>query len=106
MDCAEDPSMGCIACGACMLLAIGVTPNQPQYTEWSGFTYTFDQNPTGCSCHNQLVAPPGKYAIKVPVFLSQQDAESNNPVYDAWAYFELPAPNGTVEVNLAVVAGN
>lgn len=100
IDCSDDPT-GCIACGACMLTAHEVTPAAPVSADFGGYTYTFSQNASGCSCHNQIVAPPGKYAIRVPVFLSQQDAESGTAAYTAEAYFDLPAPNGVVEVNLA-----
>jgi hypothetical protein len=106
MECTDQPGMGCIACGACMLSALEVTAGQPVVTDWSGFAYTFGQNLDGCSCFNQAVAPAGKYAIKIPVYLSENDAAGGNSVYDAWAYFELPAPNGVVEVNLAALAGN
>jgi len=101
MECVDDPNSGCIACGACMLLALPVSAGSPVTTDWSGHTYKFSQNANGCGCHEQYSAPAGKYAIRVPVFLSQEDAASGNAAYDAWTYFELPAPNGVVEVNLA-----
>jgi len=103
VDC-SDSGMGCIACGACMMQGLEVTNTQPLEREWSGYTYTFAQK-NGCSCHNQITTLPGKYAIRVPVFASKDDAESFNAGYDAWVYFDLPAKNGVVEVNLAAVAG-
>lgn len=99
MDCSE-PSNGCIACGACMMNALEVSPTSPVQTDFSGFTYTFGQSGAGCQCHNQLVALPGKYSIKVPVYLSEQEAMSGQMAWEAWVDFTLPAPSGVVEVPL------
>ena len=97
--CSETGTGGCIACGACMLQAHQVTTASPVETEWSGHTFTFGQK-NGCQCYDQSNALPGKYAIKIQVFASKDDAESFKAGYEAWAYFDLPAKNGVVEVSL------
>lgn len=103
-DCSET-GMGCIACGACMMQAVEVTNAQPVETEWSGYTYQYGEK-NGCQCYTKQSPLPGKYAIRVPVFGSKDDAESYNAGYDAWGYFELPAKNGVVEITLAALADN
>ncbi|MCC6901725.1 MAG: hypothetical protein IT377_22330 [Polyangiaceae bacterium] len=97
-SCAE-PNNGCIACGACMLEAHEVTSAAPVETEWSGHSYSFSQK-NSCQCYNEHNVLPGKYAIKIQVFTSKDDVTSYAAGYEAWAYFELPAKNGVVEVSL------
>jgi len=99
MSCSDDFG-GCIACGACMVQAHEVTPTTPVETEWSGNTYKFSTNGTGCQCYDQFAAPAGKYAIRLPVWFSEEQATSFGPSAEAMGYFELPAPNGVVEVNV------
>lgn len=98
----SDSGMGCIACGACMMQGLEVTNAAPVETKFSGYTYTFAQK-NGCQCYNKAVAMPGKYAIRVPVFASKDDAESFTAGMDVWAYFELPAKTGVVDVVLTPV---
>ncbi len=95
---------GCIACGACMYQGLEVTNGAPVESEWSGNTFQFSQTPSGCSCHDKIVAPAGKYRIEVPVYAS--DEQNGSPIYTVPLGFELPAPNGVVEVPLAVVGGS
>jgi hypothetical protein len=101
IDCSESGN-GCIACGACMLVPLLVEPGAALDIEWSGYTYEYSQK-QGCSCHVESVAPPAKYAVRVPVYSNVAEAESGESGWDAWTYFDLPAETGIVEVVLVGV---
>ncbi len=101
MGSCSDPSGGCIACGACMMMGHEVTNSQPYEVDWSGNTFTFGQNSNGCQCYDAHAAPAGKYSILIPVFYSDQDAQNDQKAFDAYGWLDLPAPGGIVEVVLS-----
>jgi hypothetical protein len=98
-DCTNS-SGGCIACGACMLDGVEVTPDKPVETDWNGQTYTFGNTAEGCQCYTASAAPPAKYAIDVPVYMTQDDAMSSKVAYVVRHEFALPSPTGIVDVPL------
>ena len=101
VDCSEDNQ--CIDCGACLLQALTVSAGAAVEHPWAGKTYTFEENNVGCTCHEEHVAPAGKYRITVPVFASEADAVDNNsPAGQVSVDFVLPAPGGVVEVPVAL----
>ncbi len=99
VDCSDPPVGGCMACGACMSQMVPVSEATSAQASWLGNTYTFGTNSDGCSCHNTFEAPAGKYRIEVPVYLSLEPYTAE-PVHTAVVDFTLPAPNGTVTVDL------
>ena len=103
-DCSES-NAGCIDCGACPELGVAVAPGDTIEGAWSGLTFTFEQTSNGCSCHEEHHAPAGKYRVKVPVFASEEDALMNKVAFEVVQDFELPAPEGTLLVQL-VPTGN
>lgn len=101
-DCTVDCSMmgECIECGACPQGAVAVTSSTPSEYTWAGNTYTFGQNNVGCGCHNEFTAHAGKYRIVVPVYPTEQDAIDHTNAMEHTVDFDLPAPNGIVNVPL------
>jgi hypothetical protein len=103
-DCSEDyPGGGCVACGACMMQGLEVTNVAPVTDDWNGMTYTFGKTASGCSCYNPAMATAGKYLVRVPVYKTKEDAEFGNVAYQSEVYFDLPAPNGVVEVPVVLL---
>jgi hypothetical protein len=82
-----------------MSLMVPVSASTNAQDSWLGTTFTFGTNSDGCNCHNTFEAPAGKYRIEVPVYLNPEPYASG-PVHTAVVDFTLPAPNGTVTVDL------
>jgi hypothetical protein len=99
VDCNE-PSGGCIACGACQSLAQPVSSDLPLEDEWSGNYFTYATTSDGCSCHEQHAAPAAKYRVMVNVYASEDDALSGVNPKSVSVDFELPAPYGYVQIPL------
>jgi hypothetical protein len=89
---------GCIACGACLQASVPVDIGAQTTDTWAGKRYTFGTTSDGCSCHEEHVAPAGRYRIRVPVYTSDMAAQEGTPSYEVTMNFELPAPNGVVVV--------
>lgn len=100
VDCSE--MNGCVECGACPQFGIEVTSAKPSESTWAGHTYTFGQTSVGCECHNEFNAHAGKYRITVPVYPTEQDAIDHTNGVPHAVDFDLPAPNGIVNVPLDI----
>jgi hypothetical protein len=96
----KDVSLGCIACGACLMGAREVTPTAPQQINWSGEVYEYGMAPTGCTCATGHAAPAGAYTFSIDAYLSAEDATRGVNAYHHRIDFTLPVPNGTVSVDL------
>ena len=100
----SDPSMGCIACGACPSQGLTLAPGEAKEVAWSGNTYTFSTK-NGCGCHDTHVAPAAHYRITVPVYPETPSSgpfgPKPEPVGVVTQEFTLPAPSGLVEVPLS-----
>ncbi len=99
MDCAAPPENGCIVC-SCMVTGIEISPNSTYPVAWDGIHYTDMTNSAGCPCHDDHVAPAGKYRVVIPVYGSEAAALDDQPLREAVVDFELPTPGGIVEVPL------
>jgi len=98
-DC-NDTSIGCIACGACFSGAAFVGPGATVEDAWGGMIYKYGTLPSGCSCASGANAAPGVYTLLVSEYFTESDALMNTNPYLRKIQFELPAPNGTVLVDL------
>lgn len=102
VDCEDDG--GCIACGACQELMVPIGLGDSHEDMWTGYHYTFGTSSQGCSCHNEFVAPAGKYRIEVPVY-DGEDPYTAQVARVATADFTLPAPDGVVRIDVSLVYG-
>lgn len=93
-----DTANGCIVCAPCPLESVSLDVGANTTDTWAGMRYTFGTTPEGCSCHEEHVAQAGLYRIRVPVYASEMDAQTGTPAYEVTMNFELPAPNGAVNV--------
>ncbi|TKC99211.1 hypothetical protein [Polyangium fumosum] len=90
---------GCLACGACPPVGgVPVEIGAPTTDAWKGMRYTFGKTAEGCTCHESHVAQAGRYQIRVPVYPSDEAAQTGTPSHEVTVNFELPAPNGVVVV--------
>lgn len=94
---------GCIACGQCFSGAREVTPILPQQIDWSGEVYELETAANGCSCATSHAAPPGAYTFSIQAYLTPEDAMTGANAYHHRVDFTLPAPNGTVSVDLGFI---
>jgi len=101
-DC-SDTSSGCIACGACAYGAKPVGPGASLEDSWDGRIYSFGTLPSGCACTTGANAAPGMYTIGLSEFFSEADALANTNGYPRQVQFQLPAPNGVVQVDLGFI---
>lgn len=98
-DCTAQPTE-CPICGQCPGGPAAVTSAAPREFSWSGHTYDFGKNQAGCSCHEEKTAHAGKYRLTVPVYASEADANAHTNGVNRTVDFDLPAPNGIVNVQL------
>lgn len=92
----------CIACGACPLGGAEVPPGDVLGEDWSGLTFTFGTNASGCQCHDESFAPAAKYRVVVPVYESAESARAlGMPSHRVEVDFPLPAPDGIVSIELS-----
>jgi hypothetical protein len=101
-DC-SDTSSGCIACGACAFGAKPVGPGASLEDSWDGRIYSYGTLPSGCPCTTGANAAPGMYTIGLSEFFSEADALANTNGYPRQVQFQLPAPNGVVQVDLGFI---
>jgi len=101
-DC-SNTTQGCIACGACFSGARAVTPSAPQQIVWNGEVYEFGTTASGCSCATGHAAPPGAYTFSIDAYLTAEDAIAGTNGYTHRVDFTLPAPDGTVSVDLGFI---
>jgi hypothetical protein len=99
-DCSDTSSNGCIACGACPILAKAIGPSAPLEDTWNGESYTYGTLPSGCACASGAPAPAGTYSLSISVFSSAADAMSNVNGFPLSVQFTLPAVNNVVTVDL------
>lgn len=102
-DCSDTSSSGCIACGACAFGAKPVGPGASLEDSWDGRIYSSGTLPSGCPCTTGANAAPGMYTIGLSEFFSEADALANTNGYPRQVQFQLPAPNGVVEVDLGFI---
>ena len=98
-DC-SDTSIGCVACGACFSGSAFVGPSTTIEDTWGGKIYKYGTLPSGCSCTSGANAAPGVYTLRLSEYFTESDARANTNPYPREVQFELPAPNGTVLVDL------
>ncbi|MFO0591038.1 MAG: hypothetical protein U0441_26070 [Polyangiaceae bacterium] len=98
-DCTTQPTE-CPICGQCPGGPPAITSAAPKELSWSGHLYDFGKNQSGCSCHDERVAHAGKYRIKVPVYATLEDANTHQNGVERTVDFDLPAPNGIVNIQL------
>ena len=94
---------GCLACGACAWLGKEIPTGTSLESTWEGYSYTLHDIPgmAGCQCHERHEAPAGRYRVEVDVYASAIDAETGQaPLRTVPVDFELPAPNGIVDIAL------
>jgi hypothetical protein len=102
-DCTVDCVTGaddCILCEQCLDGGVQVSPDTPLEVTWDGNTYAFGWTPQGCRCATATPAPAAHHRLRVPVFVSEQDALQGTPTWTQEVDFDLPAPGGVVEVLL------
>lgn len=101
-DCA-DTTGGCLVCGACLAEVVPVPPGQSVDHEWSGRTFTFGTDSSGCQCHVGTDAPAGLYRIAVELWDSEPQPGGGLPPYDRTVTqdFALPAADDVLVVDLS-----
>jgi hypothetical protein len=101
-DC-SDPTAGCIACGPCPSGLEAVDGKKLVERSWSGASFVFSNDSSGCPCHTATPAPAARYRVDVPVWDEAADPGGPLPLpsRSVSVEFELPAPNGEVIVDVA-----
>lgn len=92
---------GCVVCGACYAQPLLLQPGESAEITWSGQLYDVVDGPA-CACYNSSNAPSGIYRIDVPVFLTPEAAQAQQPSFTVITEFQLPSLGGTVDVSLFV----
>ena len=90
-------SEGCPVCGACP------DPEPRPITtsvEWSGNQLVSGTPQDNCDCYDVIAAPAGDYLVKVPYFRTVGGVLEDEPAYECSVPFQLPDPDGVVEVVL------
>lgn len=101
VDCVDDTTGGCIACGPCMVRAIPLAPGEAFELTWDGRAFTFDTTASGCACHRENAAPAGRYRVSIPVYASEEAAFAGMHVRTVEVDFALPGGlDGLVTVPL------
>jgi len=98
VDCVLEPD-ACIDCD-CFEGPIAVEPGSAYEGTWFGYTYTFDHNTVGCSCHHQQIARAARYRVTVPLYASEQDAWDEVELAVRVVDFELSAEQLDLVVDL------
>jgi hypothetical protein len=91
----------CVVCGACYAQPLLLAPGESTEIIWTGQLYAILNGPQ-CMCYNASNAPSGIYRIDVPVFLTPEAAQAQQPSFTVTQEFQLPSVNGIVEVGLFV----
>ena len=97
-ECGGEPS--CPICGPCDEPAGLAEASIP----WSGTVYDIESTAVwGCSCYRPGDAPPGRYRVQVPYYATEQAAADHAaPAGTCTVDFELPDPDGVVEVMIGL----
>jgi hypothetical protein len=101
VDCLAQPT-ACGSCGICPETGVPLAPGDRRDIDWTGLLYTFDTNTSGCVCFNQEAAPPGRYRVHVPVFVSEMTAASNLPAQYVFHDFVLPPESDSLLIALTL----
>jgi len=101
-DC-SDTSSGCWECGVCSSGVDPIGPGVSLEESWDGQIYSYGTTPSGCRCATGANAAPGMYTIGLSEFFSEADALANTNGYPRQVQFQLPAPNGVVQVDLGFI---
>ena len=67
---------------------------------WSGNQLVSGTPTDGCDCYDVVAAPAGQYRVKVPFYRSITGMLEDEPVFECTVPFDLPDPDGAVEVVL------